>query len=126
MASSILLISDNDEVYESFRTVTHHLDVNIVRVTEHHYGVLVARDIAPLAIFVDAKNSRSRYGWVTAELVKSDFHLHKTPLAVISNSPYASGLALRIGCDHFNSPLPIPEVRLFVKQLLKEMSLCGH
>jgi CheY-like chemotaxis protein len=120
MIKPVLLISDDETTYQMLKVTCLYLDIGVVQSRESYEGIVTARSLNPVAIFVDACDQSSKNGWVTARIIKSDACLRRIPIAVVSNADDAKFQAMRVGCNfHVPRPIPVRETRAFIKQLLQ-------
>jgi DNA-binding response OmpR family regulator len=118
--NTVLLISDDPMMYEMVRFTCMSMDVNIIHASDTDQGIMLARECEPVIIFVDASNKLSHNGWITASFIKSDYHLSKTPVIVLSDADNAPDNARKVRCDqHLKRLFPIRETRAHISSLLE-------
>lgn len=121
--NTVLLISDDPIMYEMVRFTCMSMDVDIIHASDTDEGIVLARECEPMLIFVDAANKLSHNGWITASFIKSDYHLNRIPVIVLSDAENAPENARKVRCDqHYSRLFPIRETRAHISSLLDKAS----
>jgi DNA-binding response OmpR family regulator len=119
MKRSVILISDNEEIYELMRFACRIHNLKVVGALEGYEGVVIARDLVPLAIFIDATGTLSHNGWINARLIKSDLQLRNTPIVLFSNAEDAARQAALLKCHHLNHPPHLRTLSSYIRQIAR-------
>ncbi len=117
MKPNILFIGDDETTYTMLRVSCMYLDLEVIRAADSYEGVRLARALTPLAIYIDAANTLSYNGWVTARIIRADRALHAIPVIVLSDAPESTALAEQARVQHLPRQMPIKETRRYIQSL---------
>ena len=93
MSESMLLIGENEATYDLLRLASMSFPVRIVHTKDCEPSMMLARNLQPSVIFIEATERLSHNGWVIARLMKFDPQLLSIPIVVISDADNAMKLA---------------------------------
>jgi CheY-like chemotaxis protein len=120
VAATILLIEDNDDNVEIYRTMLEHMGYRVLVAGDGVEGVRCAREEAPDLILLDILIPGID-GWDVARLLKADDRTRGIPLVAVTAQALASDRAKAeaIGMDgYFSKPIEPRQLVTEVEQFL--------
>ncbi len=119
MMQAVLVITDDTFTYELVRSSCLGLNLDVLHAKDSYEGMRFARSVLPLIVFIDASNTLSHNGWITAKLIKSDGALKNVPIIALSDAVDAEENSRKSSCQRVLPRLfAVREVRAYINQLM--------
>jgi CheY-like chemotaxis protein len=117
--NAVLVITDDTFTYELVRSSCLGLDLDVLHAKDSYEGMRFARSVLPLVIFIDAANTLSYNGWITAKIIKNDQALKNVPVVALSDAMDAEELSRKALCQTVLPRLfAVREVRAYINSLM--------